>query len=197
MSRLTAVPAFTAGQLIHQCQLNTLSDDLDQLCQIVQGKPAASGVASKPLVKVILAGSFNVPSGPDGTSRIAQWGSAVADTDGMFPGAGTDHLTINTPGWYRIVAQAQWSSGASGERVVEVLVNGVADPLNVTSSSNSLPASTGTHRHQVVSYEHLAAGATVYCGVWQNSGSQLQLLTNNPSGASWGTYMTAVWDATY
>jgi hypothetical protein len=194
MSRLTALPLFTAGQLIHQHQLNTLSDDLDQLCRITQGKPAASGVAGKPLVKVILSGSQNVVSGADNTTMIAVWGAEVADTDGMWtPGAGADHLTINTAGWYRIVAQAQWSSGAASERVVQILVNGVADPLNVTSSSNELPATTGTHRHQVVAYEHLAAGATVYCGIWQNSGSTLQLLTNG----TWGTYMTAAWAAPY
>jgi hypothetical protein len=131
MSRLTAPPLFTAGQLIHQYQLNTLSGDLDQLCRITQGKPAASGLASKPLVKVILTRSQNVVSGDDGTTMIATWDAEVADTDNMFPGTGTDHLTVNTPGWYRIIAQAQWSSGAESERVVQILVNGVADPLKL------------------------------------------------------------------
>lgn len=185
---------FLAGNLVQQYQLNRISYDVDALCQIMAGKPAATGIGAKPVCKVLLSGSITVASGAGGTTQIVSWGQALYDTDGMFDAASNDHLTVKTPGWYRIFAGASWASAAAAsERVVQILVNGTGDPTNVTSSDNTVLAAAQAYRHQCVAYEHLEAGAAIYCGVWQDTGAGLSL---RQSG-NYGTWLTAVWDAPY
>jgi hypothetical protein len=190
---LTSLPTFVDGQLVHQPPLNLIPYNIDQLAQLTTGAPAAAARSSKPLAKVILSGSQGIPTGTSGTNQIVTWGTEIADTDGMWSPDFPDHLTINTPGWYRIRAQASWANAVASERVVQILINGVADPLNVVATTSANMGGANLHRHQVVALEHLSAGAAVYCGVFQGSGSTLNLLTNG----AWGTYLTAAWAAPY
>ncbi|MEK6443652.1 hypothetical protein [Pseudonocardia sp. T1-2H] len=194
MPALTSLPTFVDGQLVHQPPLNLIPYNIDQLAQLTTGYPAAAARSTKPVAKVILSGSQGIPSGVGGTNQIVTWGTEIADTDGMWSSSFPDHMTINTPGWYRIRAQASWGSAGATERVVQILINGVADPLNVVATTSAnLGYGGGSFRHQVVALEHLAAGASIYCGVFQSSGATLNLLTNG----AWGTYLTAAWAAPY
>jgi hypothetical protein len=191
-----ANPTFVDGTLVGQADLNRLSFNLDALSQNLLGKPASAGYSTKPICKVNLTSNFSVPTGAGGTNQIVTWNNVVFDNDGMWPGSPADHMVIQTPGWYRIMAQAWWASAAASERVVQILINGIADPLNVVATTTQNLGSTSAYHHQVVAYEHLQAGASLYVGVFQNSGASLNLTTNNSVG-SWGTWWTCAWHAPY
>jgi hypothetical protein len=190
---LITTPTFVDGALVRQPTLNVLPYDIDALAQINLGHTADSAPASKPLTKLTLSAAQNIATGVAGTCTIVTWGTELYDTDNLWTSAAPDHITIRTAGWYRIIAQAVWASGVSSERVVQVLVGGTADPLNVAASSNLLTAASFGIHQQVVAYEHLQAGSTVYIGVYQDSGSTLALQTNGV----WGTYVTAAYAAPY
>lgn len=185
---------FTDGMIVGQDDLSRLSWNVDALAQNLLGKPAAAGASGKPVCKVNLSSSFSVPNGAAGTNQIVTWNRLITDNDGMWPGSPSDHMVVQTAGWYRIVAHAWWASAsAAKERVVQILINGQADPLNVVATRNALPGTAAAYCHTVRAYEHLSAGATIYVGVFQNTGSALNLITGGISGTSW----TAAWRAPY
>jgi hypothetical protein len=186
---------FLDGQLVHQWELNAMGWDVDALTQITQGAPVSKAPAGKPVAKIILSGSTSVPSGTGGTTQIISWGSAVKDTDGMFDPVTNNRLVVRTPGWYRLYASAMWDSAgtANSERVLQILVNGTSDPENVAASDNAVVAGAGEFWQQCVAHEPLQVGASIYVGVFQDTGSGLQLVKNGLQG----TWLVATWDAPY
>lgn len=188
---LLSVPTFADASIVRFPDLNTLSYDIDALAQMTIGRPLASGASTKPLCKVNLNANQSVANNATaGASEVIDWGRAVVDTDGMWSVNGaTDFVQVQTPGWYWILLQVQWASGAAAARVCQIAVNGTADPLNVTSSVNTLMGASGAVTQQCFAYEHLNTGAAVYGMSFQNSGSSLNMLANG----NWGTYMTVAW----
>jgi hypothetical protein len=44
-----------------------------------------------------------------------------------------------------------------------------------------------------MAYEHLDAGASIFVGVWQDTGGDVQLRKTG----NYGTWLSAIWDAPY
>lgn len=190
---LLAIPTFLDTQIMRFGDLNLLSYDTDALAQMTLGRPLDSGASSKPLCKVNLNTTQAVASHTTQTSgsfEVIDWDRAIVDTDGMWNvGGATNFVQIQTPGWYWILLQVQWASGSPPVRECQIGVNGVADPLNVASSTNTVMGSSGAVSQQAVAYEHLNTGAAVYGMSLQNSGSSVNMLANG----NWGTYMVVSW----
>ena len=187
---LLYTPTFYDTQIVTLSDLNTLTYDTDVLARIALGRPLASGASSKPLCKVGLTGSQSVANDATaGTAEVIEWDRAVVDTDGMWSTGTADFVQVQTPGWYWIWLQVQWASASASGRVTQIAVNGTADPLNVTASTNTVMGSTGVLTQQCWAYEHLNVGAAVYGMSFQNSGGALNMLANG----NWGTCLTVAW----
>ncbi|MCW2900917.1 MAG: hypothetical protein JWO67_3182 [Streptosporangiaceae bacterium] len=197
MSNMMVPPQFVDGSIVRQADLNTLSTDVDTLCQLTTGKTAASGVSLKPAVRVTLSSAQSIANQAGGTLEIVKWGTRVYDSDSMWSSFAPDHIVINTPGWYRVMAHVWWDSATgantTSERIVQLFLNGILDWANVTASSSENITGSGAFIQTVTGIEHLGAGAALYVGVWQTSGAALNMLTNG----TWGTSLTAVWEAPY
>lgn len=190
---LKVSPNFVDGQLVRFPDLNSIAYNLDGMSQILLGKPLSLAPSGKPIAKVSVTANQPVASGAPGTSQILNWDSAPADGDGMFDPSNPSFLTIRTAGWYRILLRLRWASGSASERVADVLVNGTADPLNMTATCTTTMGGSGVVDQQCFAYEHLAAGAALYASVFQNSGGSLNLLPNG----SYGTCMTVAYADPY
>jgi hypothetical protein len=189
---MTALSTATDGALTVAADLTTWASNIDTLCQQTTGRTAAAGASTKPLLKLSRNATQSVANN---TTTLINW-TTVGVQSGVTWSAGTPtQITIITPGWYAITAQVVWVAGAAAsERSVSVFVNGTVVPTNIPTSflMRMGGVSIGTVRHQVEGYEHLAAGATVYIGCYQNSGSTINLV-NTP----YGTWCTLTWDAPY
>jgi hypothetical protein len=191
---MSALSTFTDGVLVHQGQLNNLPTNIDALCQQTTGKTAAAGASTKPLLKVHLTASQSVPNNLD---TFLNWGTTSVNSDGMWLGtAPVNRIIINTPGWYRIIAQATWvitGAGAS-HRVINIYANGTNDSLNVVSSFNTITGGVvvNNFRNQVCAYERLAAGTSLYIAVGHSIGS-----TTTVVSTPFGTWCAIRWDAPY
>jgi hypothetical protein len=191
---LLTTPTFVDRSIMRFSDLNALSYDTDALAQMTLGRALASGASTKPLCKVNLQTNQsvlnNATAGATGAAEVIDWDRALFDTDNMFNVNGaTNFVQIQTPGWYWICLQVKWASGSGPARVTQIAINGTADPLNVTSSVNTLMGSSGVMTQQCFAYEHLNTGAAIYGMSFQNSGSTLNMLANG----NWGTYMSVVW----
>lgn len=198
MPQIVVPTSFTDGALIRQADLNTLTYDVDQLCQITTGAPASAGRSVKPAVRLSLSGAQAVASGVPNFINVVTWGIDLYDSDNLWSSAHPDHIVVNTPGWYRIQAQIWWDAATSGptncERTVQLLVNGEGGLSGQSSSSSNIPSNgSGAFQQSVISTERLAAGAAVYTGIFQHTGSNLNILPNG----TWGTSFCAIWEAPY
>lgn len=185
------------GSIVRQGDLNTWPTAVDALSQITTGKPAGSGVSVKPACRVTLSAAQSIPNAAGGTQEIVTWGTLVYTSDNMWSAASPDHIVINTPGWYRIVAHVWWDtatgSASTSERIIQTFVNGNLDWANVSASVSENIAGSGSFQQVVTSVERLAAGSAVHVGVFQTSGAALNIL---PNGV-WGTSLAAIWEAPY
>jgi hypothetical protein len=189
---MTALSTFTNGSVTTAAAVNNLPTNIDALCQQTTGFPAARGASSKPLVKVI-RNATQLAIG--NTFALINWTSTIVDNSHMWGASPASQLLVTIPGWYRISAQATWAYGpVNYEFCVQIYLNGTADPANVPASHDMLLGANpdGNPRQQVHAYEHLAAGATIYLGVYQNTGADRDVVP-----APYGTWMTAAWDAPY
>lgn len=190
MPALLVPPSFVDGSIVTFDDLNNLTVSTDALAQIVLGRPLTSSASSKPVCKVNLAANRSVGNNQAaGSAEVITWDHVVRDSDGIFDPTFPNYLTIQTPGWYWIFLQVQWASGAATARVAQLSVNGTSDPLNVTSSVNTVMGASGVVTQQCISYEHLDAGASVYGMSFQNSGGALNMLANS----RWGTSMSVAY----
>jgi hypothetical protein len=183
---------FTDGVLVRQADLNNLSTNLDALCQITTGKTAASGVASKPLCKL----QRNAPQLISSVvNTLVQWDTEIVDTDNMWVPSVPDHMTVQTPGWYDIKFQYHIDAGGNAptERVAEIFVNGTSTS-NTAGSMDSVMSRVQGTRIQCVATEHLAAGATIYANLYQDSGVPLNIAS---STTTWRVFLVAEWTAPY
>lgn len=189
MPSMTAPTNFTDGVVVHQADLNNLSTNLDSLCQITTGKTAASGVSTKPIVRVGLNANQSIP---DSTITVVSWNAASTNTDNMWVASQPTQLTVQTAGWYQILMQTAWNGATQSNRSCGVMINGTSEAVNGVAKNWFAGSLNGPWYHQVLAYEHLAAGATIYGYVYQVSGGALSLVTSVP-----GTYLSARWDAPY
>ncbi|MFC0438749.1 hypothetical protein [Kutzneria buriramensis] len=190
MVAMTALTSFVDGNIPHQGDLNNYGTNIDALCQLTTGKTAASGVSSKPLVKVALNANQSIAGN---TLTIPSWNAASANTDNMWVVSNPTFLTVRTAGWYAILLQTSWASGTLTERNLGIMINGTTENTNSVAKNDYFGSPADNIYLQVTAYEHLAVGATIYGYVYQTSGGSLNLLSAAPAG----TYLSARWDAPY
>jgi hypothetical protein len=189
MVAMNALTSFVDGTFPHQADLNNYGSNIDALCQLTTGKTAASGVSSKPLCRVSLNANQSIP---DSTITVVSWNAAGANTDNMWVASQPTQLTVQTAGWYAILLQDSWTGATQSNRSCGIMINGTSEATNGVAKNWFAGSLNGPWYHQVVAYEHLAAGATIYGYVYQVSGGALNLVTSVP-----GTYLSARWDAPY
>lgn len=195
MPSMTSLTSFVDGTMVHQGDLNNLSTNINTLCQQTTGKTAAQGASSKPITQVDLNATRSIP---DTSTTVISWNLASASvTDTLWVSSNPTWLTIVTPGWYVMDLQVCWASATVSNRVIGIMINGTTPSANSISETNFVnPATTSLFKHRTTAYAHLAAGATIYAYVSQQSGGGA--LNINPNSVSYpGTFMSVRWDAPY
>lgn len=122
---------------------------------------------------LIVTGSANI---------IVPFTGEAWDTDNMHSLTGTTlntRLTINTPGKYLLIAQAEWAANATGARQLWLLKNGTKQLSRVTQ--DNVTASNAV-RHEVMTIEDMVIGDYVQVQVFQSSGGNLNLQTGSAGG---------------
>jgi hypothetical protein len=191
-----SIPTFTDGMVPAAAQMNTMPAALDAIAQDTTGAVVAFGRVYRPACRVELTQAQSVANT---TNQTITWDMSALSTDGNFQLVAWDHITCNTPGWYRVDAQVAWDVGAASERALQLCVNGTADS-NVVASSNTIMNISNNQRQQVTAYLHLALNDNVYARVYQGSGGALNMLPSasaSTTSAAWGTWMTYVYEAPY
>jgi len=181
-----AIPSFTDGVVVHQAELNALASNLTNLYTYNQ----AGFTTQRPCV-IVNQTSGQVIS--NNTDTVVTFGSAGVNTDNMWTGSVPDRLTIQHAGIYWLFGQARWPSIAGAS-----LSNGLAAYLliNGTSTTNAIGSgalpmlNVGNISEQVGCLANLAAGATVYLSVWQNSGANQTLQTDRGGSFLGAIFMT-------
>lgn len=202
MPSLNTIPSFSNGQVPTAAQMQTFPTAINAVSQLASGWPVGSGPMRKPDVRLVL---FNVQSVPNGADTAVTWDTEEQDADNTFALSYPAAIRVRTAGWWWVDAQVAYpyasaaASTLASERNVCICVNGTAN-ANVTASSNTVQSYNNNQRIQVSSYEHLAAGSTIYVRTYQASGAALTLLPTSSAattGAAWGTWLTLRWDAPY
>lgn len=122
---------------------------------------------------LIVTGSANI---------IVPFTGEAWDTDNMHSLTGTTlntRLTVNTPGKYLFIGQAEWAANATGARQMWLLKNGAKQLARVLQ--DSVTASNVT-RHEVMTIEDMVIGDYVQMFVFQNSGGNLNIQTGSAGG---------------
>lgn len=140
----------------------------------------------RPLAKVILDTTFGVAGSND---VVVPFTTGAVDTDNMYSSLTPTQLTIQTPGWYRIILQQHWDVNGSGQRACKIMVNGTNPSINAIASDSRAPGIGGIGNMLCCeAFAHLSYGSTIYANAYQNSGS----VQNLQAGYS-GSFMSAEW----
>jgi hypothetical protein len=181
---MSALTQFVDGVLVDAPALNNLAANLDVLCQLCTGKTAASGVGTKPILKVAQTSSRSIANN---SSVLISWDTALVNSDTMWSSGST--VTIQTGGWYEVALQVPWSGSASNLRSLYLFVNGLANPANLAAQADEL-GPTGLTRSQCRLYDRFTAGTTIQAACYQFSGAALSTDT-----AYGGVHMSVIFDA--
>lgn len=181
MPSMSALTTFTDGAVVHQADLNNLSTNIDALCQITTGKTAASGVSTKPMAMVHISADKLITNNVD---ALISWDVADYNTDNMWVGSQPTQFTVQTAGKYRVNVVTVWANNASGIRSTKIMVNGTSN-ANVVTSTIITPVSSIETAYTTTCTVALAANATVYLDVFENSGSNINVRTT--FGGTWAT----------
>lgn len=112
------------------------------------------------------------------TSTALPFNSERWDTDNCHSTtSSTSRLYCNTPGWYIITGHVSFDYNPTGQRQVQISLNGSTTLAVHAQNANS---AGGTHMSVACLY-YLSAGQHVTLNVWQNSGGPL----NIASGANY------------
>lgn len=185
------LPTFVDGTVPVAADLNAVSSDLSVLGTVTMGFGIADGVVARPALKVELVTAQPLASG---AVTAVVFGASPSNTDTMwFPPAGAK-IVVQTAGWYRIQAQVAYDTAAAGLRIARLFVNGTADANAVASGEVEMGSpSPDNLRCQVEAFEHLATGAAVYLGAYQNTGAPINL----QPATTWGSWLSLTWEAPY
>jgi hypothetical protein len=187
---MSPITQFVDGVLVDAAALNNLSTNIDTLSQLATGKAAASGVTSKPVLKLKRTAALSIASST--TPTVLTWDTQLLDTDNMWLTGQV--ITIQTAGWYRIDLQVTWVSGSASQRQALIYVNGSTDPTNLAALKDERLGRTNPIAQQVRLYDRFAAGTTLRAGALQTTGGSLAL---DPSTNYGGVWMSVAWDAPF
>lgn len=181
MAAMTALSQFTDGILVRQGDLNNVSANLDTLTQLTLGKPAASGVSSKPMVLIRLTSNLTVINTSD---QLVNWQARDYDTDNLWVPSVPNRFTIQTPGKYVARAGATWVAGG-GIRNTRIYVNGLSYANSIAVYQGNAASGVETIYTITSAPVALATGAAVYFTSYQNSGGPLDMEPG--SGGTWAS----------
>ena len=191
MPAMSAITQFVDAVLVDAAALNNLSTNIDTLTQLATGKTAASGVTSKPVLKLKRTASLSIPNST--TPTVVSWDTQLLDTDNMWSSGQV--ITIQTAGWYRVDLQVSWVSASASQRQALIYVNGTADPANLAALKDERLGRTNPITQQARLYDRFAAGTTLRAGALQTSGTNPLAL--DPSTNYGGVWMSVAWDAPF
>lgn len=106
------------------------------------------------------------------TWTAIDFNSEVIDSMGMHLSGSPTLITIATPGYYKIDAQAAFDVNATGARFARIVVNGSAVFSTAVSSPGSSASATTL---RLSHFGYFESGATISVEVYQNSGGALSL----------------------
>lgn len=143
---------------------------------------------TRPMAQVAMSTTFGVANGND---VVMPFTSVVVDTDGMASTLAPNQLTVQTPGWFRIILQLHWDTTGAGQRACKIMTNGSNPNLNAIASDSRAPGVDGIGSITACeAFAHLNYGSTIYANAYQLSGVTLDLVPNNG-----GSFMSAEWIA--
>lgn len=129
---------------------------------------------------------------PNITVTALTFNSEDWDTEGIHSTASdTDRLTCVTPGRYHIWANVAFAGNATGNRFVNIYLNGLANSVASAALPNS-GAAVST-RVPIATEWVLSAGDYLLCAVYQDSGGDLNVLRESLHSPRFG--MTRVGDS--
>lgn len=115
-----------------------------------------------------------VQSIPTGVTTDLIFNQQIYDTEGYHDlVTNPERLTIPEDGFYVIDALARWADNTTGDRAVQIVLNGV----NSLAISRDEAGNGATRRLHVSTSYLLNAGDYVTCAVFQNSGGNLDVQT--------------------
>jgi hypothetical protein len=171
-----ALPAFVDGTVVHQGPLNDIVTNINILADNTAGKRQAAQYLRP---KCTLQKNATQSIASAGTPTLISWTSANTNTDNMWVGSQANQVTIQTAGLYALMVSVIWLGGLTTSLARSdawILVNGTGVGNIVAGQSSSIY--NGGWWIHVATVAQLAAGAVVYFGVDQNSGSSGTLDTN-------------------
>jgi hypothetical protein len=161
------MPTFTDGTLVAQGPLNLLSTGINNLSTYLLGAvPPRSYVPQAALHQTVAQSIPNI------TDVLLSFTTADSNTDNMWVGSQPNQLTVKTAGTYAVFAQASLK-GTSPDNYLFILMNGTNTSTNSVAEDhqNGNNSGDGCLLHCSALLPSLAAGATFYVSVWQNSGA--------------------------
>lgn len=160
-----AISTFTDGVVCHAADLNSLGSNITNLYNFTM----AGFRTRKPQVAVHLANSaFSVPNATE-TNII--FDAADVNTDNMWLSTSGGQFTVNTAGTYLVYLQAL-TQGTFASYSVTITVNGTS-----TSTNGVARFTAQADGGNVSAVLPLAAGATIFGFVLQNTGAAINLAT--------------------
>jgi hypothetical protein len=110
------------------------------------------------------------------TYTEVDWNLDISDPTGIHSTTSNNNkIYIKTPGWYKISAQIQFATNATGVRIARIVKNSSA--LDRTTV-NAVPTSGTASSVATSIIAYLLSGDNIAVAVYQSSGGSLNVLTN-------------------
>lgn len=151
--QVPVIPSFVEGEVTTGQQLNSLG-------------AAGNLLLAPPILQVqqtsIQTGIANITWTP------ILFNSVILDRDAGWSTSNQDTYTVQTAGYWMGIFSMAWSVNATGNRLIELLMNGIECGTNKTLGDGSTNAQLTT-----VGASYLAAGQTIQARGYQSSGGVL------------------------
>lgn len=183
-----AIPTFTDGTIVHATDLNALASNLTNLYNYNQ----ASFTSQRPCV---IAKQTTGQAIASATFSTVNFQTALINTDNMWTASVPSQITIQHAGIYYIFSQLRWPvmTPFTSSWAVDgyILANGTAFGNSVTGKSEiPTPNSIGS-TISATTIANLAAGATLFLGAQQTTGSSRTLDTGVGGSFLGAIYLTS------
>lgn len=156
-----ALPDLTAGELNRIEQGVKDAHDLLDL-----HGPRLDELETPPMARITFNGSAQ--GIPHGFSTTINFDTEIVDTDNMWDPGNPNRLTIQTPGYYKVVAAVGFTAHATGDRQVGVRLNAGATFVAI---ANGRATGALTHREIAVADAYpMVAGDFIDVQAYQSSG---------------------------
>lgn len=181
------IPSFTDGQVVHQGDLNALSQNLINLYNYNQG----GFRTQRPCVIVRQTVGQSIP---DNVDTVVNFQTAPVNTNNMWVPSQPDRLTIQTPGIYLLNGQVYWISIPNPTLATNMggylCVNGTNAGINaVGAGGTNAGQSAAGPTANMAALVNLSQGATVYLEATHTTGAGISRTLRTDYG---GTFLAAM-----